>query len=267
MNPLPTPTLSLDQKIWRYMDLTRLVLLLTRRTLYFSSLTQLGDPYEGYFPRSHVEAFAAVFENNFFGPMAALRPAFEAKSSEHARALDEIMATARQEISFDRNRGKFGVNCWHANDVESEAMWKLYSALGSGVAVESTVERLRDVLTPTSGINIDRVRYEDFDPGQIIKGYSSYFLMLKRPSFAHEREVRATILLPEEGKGLEVPCDLQKLIVRVHVAPGAPAMFVGAVTELCSGVVHGQKFEVLPSKLLDPPDYDIASFIAPRQNT
>jgi hypothetical protein len=57
---------------------------------------------------------------------------------------------------------------------------------------------------------------------------------------------------------------MEKLIVRVHVAPGAPAMFLGAVTGLCSGVIHGQKFEVLPSKLLDPPDYDIASFIGSR---
>jgi hypothetical protein len=73
------------------------------------------------------------------------------------------------------------------------------------------------------------VRYEDFDPGQIVKGFSSYFLMLKRPSFAHEREVRATILLPEEEKSSEVPCDMEKPIVRVHVAPGAPAMFLGAV--------------------------------------
>jgi hypothetical protein len=125
---------------------------------------QLGDPFEGYLPRSHVEAFSAMFENNFFGPMAALRSAFQAESAEHARALGEIMVAVRDKISFERIRNKFGVNCWHTNNVESDAVWKLNSALGSGVATESNVERLRDVLTPTSGISVDGVRYEDFDP-------------------------------------------------------------------------------------------------------
>jgi hypothetical protein len=259
MNPLPTSTLSLEQKIWRYMDLTRFVLTLTHQTLFFPCLTQLDDPYEGYMPRSHAEAFSKIYEKTFFGPLANLRPAFEAKSAEHARALDQIIADGRKRISYRENRGWFGVNCWHANDYESEAMWKLYSALGSGVAIESTVERLRDVLAPTSGINIDRVRYENFDSAEIVKGFSSCFLMLKRPSFAHEQEVRATIHLTEQGKGVEVPCNLGRLIVRVHVAPSAPSIFYKAVEELCCGSVHNQRFQVSPSRLLDPPDYDLAS--------
>ena len=51
MNPLPTSELSLEQKIWRYMDLTRFLLLLARGSLFFASLSQLDDPYEGYMPR------------------------------------------------------------------------------------------------------------------------------------------------------------------------------------------------------------------------
>jgi hypothetical protein len=54
-------------------------------------------------------------------PRAALRPALQAKSVEHAKALDEIVAAARDEISYERIRDKSGVDCWHANDVESEA--------------------------------------------------------------------------------------------------------------------------------------------------
>jgi hypothetical protein len=72
MNPLPTSTLSLEQKIWRYMDLTRFVLTLTRQTLFFPCLTQLDDPYEGYMPRSHAEAFSETYEKTFFNPLATV---------------------------------------------------------------------------------------------------------------------------------------------------------------------------------------------------
>jgi len=113
------------------------------------------------------------------------------------------------------------------------------------------------VLTPTEGTNIGRVRYEDFDSAEIVKGYSSYFLMSKRPAFAHEHEVRATISLPEPGKGVEVSCDLNRLISRVYVAPGAPAIFTEVVSQLCSGIIHGQQFSVVKSSLNDSPDYDI----------
>ena len=29
------------------------------------------------------------------------------------------------------------INCWHEHDVESEAMWRLYSSSGDGVAVRT----------------------------------------------------------------------------------------------------------------------------------
>jgi hypothetical protein len=257
MNSLPTPTLALDQKIWRYMDLAKFTLMLTRQTLFFPCLTQLSDPFEGFMPRSHAEALTAVFDKSFFDPMMQMRAQFEAKSPAHAEFLDHTVAATRQKMSYGEIRKQFAVSCWHANDYESEAMWKIYSALGSGIAIQSTVERLRDVLTPHPGININRVFYEDFDTAPIVKGRQSYFLLYKRLSFEHEREVRATVLLQTPGEGLEIGCDLARLIISVYISPTADAVFRQAVEQLCSGVIRGQKFDVKPSSLLDPPGYDL----------
>ncbi len=33
------------------------------------------------------------------------------------------------------------VSCWHENETESEAMWKLYLKSGDGVAIQTTVVR------------------------------------------------------------------------------------------------------------------------------
>ena len=58
---------------------------------------------------------------------------------------------------------KFGVSCWHESEHESDAMWKLYSASGQGIAIESTIGQLRTCFGNREGLLIDRVRYMDFD--------------------------------------------------------------------------------------------------------
>ena len=42
-------------------------------------------------------------------------------------------------------------NCWHMNDAESDAMWKIYIYMrgGDGVAIRSTAGRLMDCFTET----------------------------------------------------------------------------------------------------------------------
>lgn len=238
------------------MDLTRFVLLLTNRALYFAPLSDLDDPYEGYPPRSDAQSLSVTLLG---GDPAFVRQVMEGASPSERSQIEDRLSDERRRHSFCETRSKLAVNCWHANDYESAAMWKLYSALGSGVAIESTVGRLTDVLTDPGiaclGIGIQQVLYRDFDIAQD-ESHSSYHQMYKRRSFEHEREIRAFFHLPCSG-GIDVPCDLSKLILRVHVSPSAPAIFYSAVQKLCSGTVHSQGFEVVRSRLYEPPDYDV----------
>lgn len=148
----------------------------------------------------------------------------------------------------------FGVNCWHINEHESEAMWQLYTAAGQGIAIESTKARLEGALKG-DGIHVDRVRYMDFDFDEIEKGHTHYGLFLKRKSFAHEQELRATILLPTPGMGTAVPCDLNALITQIHIFPKAPPYYAEAVRYAVGLAVPEIKAPVVVSRLLDPPDY------------
>jgi hypothetical protein len=93
-------------------------------------------------------------------------------------------------------------------------MWKIYADSSKGVAVESTVESLRASLGGREGIQIDDVRY-DFEAPLIEKGHKHYFLFQKRKCVEHEKELRATILLHEAGRGVSVPCDLDVLVTRI----------------------------------------------------
>jgi hypothetical protein len=160
--------------------------------------------------------------------------------------------TARRDAAL-----KFGISCWHESEYESEAMWKLYSASGQGVAIESTVAQLRDSLGNREGLQIDRVRYMDFDHDPIEKGHRHYGLFIKRKCFEHEKEVRATILLPEAGRGISIACDLDTLVTAVHVSPLVEAFVKDAIESICQGNSQPLHKPVRQSPLFSDPDYQI----------
>ena len=153
---------------------------------------------------------------------------------------------------------KFGASCWHINEGESEAMWRLYGATGAGIAIESTSERLEAATKDAAphAVHIDPVRYMDFDQDPIDKGGHRHLMgFIKRKSFEHERELRAVVMLPESGKGAGIPCDMNTLIARIHIAPLAEPYYVDAVRYVTDHADPRLNAPVVVSKLLDAPDY------------
>ena len=187
-------------------------------------------------------------------PVLSIRQHFAslAVPVESLRALDNALDRMRRPTHREVN-AKFGVSCWHEGEHESDAMWKLYSGSGQGIAIESNVGQLRRSLE-AEGLQIDRVRYMDFERDPIEKGHRRYRGFVKRKSFEHEREVRGTILLREEGKGVLVGCDLDILITRIHVSPLAEDFVKAAVEALCAGNTNRLAKPILKSLLYDPPD-------------
>jgi len=220
--------------------------LLTTRSLYFACPSELNDPYEGSFTRSEAKALSEMVQRTADG-MLALRPHFAIKSANSLAVFDQTMRSFQQKVreSAGMTARRFGVCCWHMSDYESDAMWKLYTASGQGVAIESTVSNLRASLGGRQDIQIDAVRYVDFDKDPIEKGHRHYFLFQKRKSFEHEREMRATIPLPKEGIGTLVPCDLDVLVNQVHVSPLVAGYVKDAVEGLCYGAARPLRKPVL----------------------
>ncbi len=197
-----------DGKIWRYTDLAKFVSLLVTESLYFACPSEFDDPYEGFVPRSHIEAYSKIFQNIVDQQVSArnqLIAQFPA-SKELQELLDKSLAKLKKDLSTAHRKAglKFGISCWHINEHESAAMWKLYSASGPCIAIESTIGQLKISLNSRTDLHIDRVRYMDFDKDPIEKGHKHYGLFLKRKSFEHEKELRATVRLPEEGRGVSV---------------------------------------------------------------
>jgi len=120
------------------------------------------------------------------------------------------------------------ISCWHNNEYESEAMWRLYSKdVTNAIAIQTTAKQLYLALDREPTIEIGKVRYIDFE-----KAFASVngAFWYKRKAFEHEREVRAIVHRHEEPcAGIPFPIDVERLIEGIYISPYAPKWFVSVV--------------------------------------
>lgn len=201
--------------IWKYMDFWKFAGMLENRALYFCRVDSLGDDWEGYFPHDIVSVIKEDFP--------------EVKD----------IPTIDDYLKF--NRRSF-VSCWHMNDFESYAMWKIYCANSPGIAVRSTVLKMIKSFPRTTTMftctneeeerkiikeiherdcHFEKVEYCD-------KSCKEPFLhSYKRLPFAYENEIRL-IAEPRDIdiKGFYAPCKLKTLIQEIVVSPGTTDDFI-----------------------------------------
>src|SRR4051812_26916340 len=107
----PHPVLLLpddpETRIWRYMNLTKLLAILETQSLFFSSIRSFNDPYEGFIPPHTVESLRATLPK---------MGGTDQEVSEFAIKHREI-----DRDSMDFLSPRMFVNCWHINPDESAA--------------------------------------------------------------------------------------------------------------------------------------------------
>jgi hypothetical protein len=204
------------------MDFTKFVSLASSGSLFFCRADLFKDPFEGSYSKANV----------------ALRPqVYKDMSKEQLGKMMAQMAGFAKWI-----REWTYINCWHANEYESAAMWDLYAKTNEAVAIETTYQKLKKVLPEKAFIGY--VKYIDYESEWLPEGNSFYPFTHKRKSFEHEREVRAVIQeLPSNENGIEVgkkncksgvtvPIALNDLITTIHVSPTVPTWLAELVDEV-----------------------------------
>ena len=221
-DPTFHPPDNSDCQIWRYMDLSGFLHLLDTESLHFTRADTLEDPFEGTLPVPNVDAMRAFDESRRqeFGDW---------------NATDTVISL------YKAQRTQECVSCWHMNEHESAAMWKLYLKSDEGIAIQSTYNNLVASFheTPDLVIYAGMVQYLDFQTQKINLNNILLPIMHKRTSFVHEREIRAVALgraTSDRGKtlltlnefdesGVDVAVDVRKLIQEVRLAPTTPPWF------------------------------------------
>jgi hypothetical protein len=245
---LPT---NKDIKIWRYMNVAKYLSMLHSHALFFPRANLLGDPFEGSWTKTMVAERERVKENKSTDPnLAAYKDYPDTYFDDMSRLFKMLIES-------------YLISCWHMNEFESAAMWKLYSNSDEAISVQSTYRRLRVCVPKT--VFIGEVTYIDYETDAFSMANGFNFIMHKRLSFAHERELRAIFWESREGhdneqyrakiepSGLAIEVDLPMLIERVYVSPTAASWFarvVEAMTAKC-----GFSFPVSQSALAEAPLY------------
>jgi hypothetical protein len=245
-----------NQKIWRYMDFSKYVDMLTTNTLYFTRADKLEDPYD---------CSTMQFSRE--------------PSKELSSKYPQVKERARQVNTFERLF--VYLNCWHMNDVESAALWKLYSANKyETIAIQTTFGKLDSEIKikwSRDGIFISKVKYDPENAGEPIGNppegrlfsiLGQANIIYKRPSFSHEKELRAFIfqrfdkeikegvlrneahlekLMKERPEYIRIKITPSDLIEKVYVSPHATDLFV----ELVKNVSGELKDRVLKSDLYE----------------
>jgi hypothetical protein len=228
-----------QQRVWRYMDFTKFVSLLDTGSLFFSRADQLGDPFEGSYPRLNVEN-----RPHLLGMM-----------------IDPSILTNTLTMMHDTLRSlpmHTFVNCWHMSGHESSAMWKLYAQAGGGVAIQSTFSLLCDAFAEAEQeVHVGTVGYTDYEREWIPEHNTFHAFLHKRKSFEHEKELRV-IHAPFDSKdvcqyGVYIPVRVSTLVESVCVAPFAPEWFGDLVRSVAKK--YSAKLRVVKSALDADPMY------------
>ena len=255
--------------LWRYTSFEKFVNLLDTESLFFTRADKFEDPYEGFIPQSIMDAYIQYLNSITNDNMVS-------------KIISENEASRKYVMC----------NCWHQNVVESMAMWEKYHMRNSGVAIKTTMEKMKNSLTSEHSIYIGMMEYiyDNTDDDQYMQNFLqsetilskklTYFpYFRKRKEYEHEQEVRLIVdidpfvmdALNDQTVetvdtfleiGLPDICDIgmpfnievNELIDEVIVSPYAEDW----ITETVRSVVQkfGFNFEVNPSTLLNAPAQD-----------
>lgn len=161
------------------------------------------------------------------------------------------------------------INCWHINNDESDAMWKLYGPAGETVAIKTTVCALITSLKSGIPVYIGKIDYKERN---IPEGNLYWPVIFKRKPFQHEKELRLCISSPfndnppnltqlKKGfeslgfhnpseleilkgigpKGIPLGIDLDQLIREVVICPNSSPFLTESVEHIIKNVVSNVK--------------------------
>ena len=180
-----------DVKIWRYMEVARLIETITKGTIHLANVSTFQDNHEHRVQGEIIEKIAV-----------GLSPA---ESEQYREKSKDVISKAM-------------VSYWHENDHESIAMWRIFAPGGCGAAIQTTVQGFREALQTDQPVAIRRVQYIDYH--REIPNLNSGFgtLLCKRKMFDFEKEIRAIVLNDEPWQHAKITVNTEKLIEQIRLA-------------------------------------------------
>ena len=119
-------------------------------------------------------------------------------------------------------------------------MWQIFTQNSEGIAIQSTVNRLKKALNSETQYQqyIGEVNYIDYKKEYIPFDDMFFPFLFKRKSFQYEREVRILSDVTQSNiklnDGLKINVDINQLIEKIYIHPKSENWYKNLVIELVS---------------------------------
>lgn len=209
-----------DEKLWRYMDLSKFISLLEKNALWLARADTFRDRHEGRFPsemRKIIERAYASFDEN-----------------------DGGIVKDADDFQDYLTKNTF-INCWHKNSEENMVMWEIYARHSNSVAIQTSAGLISDNLTCGIQGHSLILKSVDYRPLKEISGVLRYeeCFFLKRPHFKFENEVRLCLDTYSKfnpiknnpyGHYIDISCN--SFIEKILVHPDSQDWFIDVVSSI-----------------------------------
>lgn len=206
--------------IWKYLDLSKFLDMLLSKQLFMSRSDKFEDQYEGTFSEPTFEEIRKI-------------------SADNPKFLD----------FYKSHREKVTISSWHINEYESFAMWQIFTQNTEGLAIQTTIGRLKKALEQEKKTEqfIGEVNYIDYKK-EFIPFEDNFFpFLFKRKSFQYEREIRIISDMSKKemriDNGLKVDVDINEMIEKIYIHPKSENWYKKLVIELVSKLGFDFKIE------------------------
>lgn len=232
-----------DEIIWRYLDFSKFIDLILNQKLHLTRTDYFEDKFEGELP---LEEYLESMHNLF---------------NEYGFIDNSLTRDDYHKFIAIRDKIQFFISCWHINEKENYAMWKVYLSSNEGIAIKTTINSLVNSIKNPSGLIYDKVNYMDYNKesiNEIIRQYKQNDIrifgipcLFKRKFFEYESEFRIIKLLEANFDSNNIKENLNKLIetapkfekftldfdkldFSIYISPFAGVWFESIVKELLS---------------------------------
>jgi hypothetical protein len=209
-----------DEKLWRYMDLSKFISLLSTKSLWLARPDTFQDSHEGKFPVAMKESLEKIYTD--LGPCT---------NTNINSAEDFGRVLCRNAY----------ISCWHRNADENMVMWQIYGKDTNLVAIQTNVTSLKESLknSKLDGLSflLKDINYQNHSESKL-KNYTAPFF-IKRPHFEFEKETRvlfstneASTTMCETPLGHNCNVDTKILINEILVHPDSDEWYVNVIKEI-----------------------------------
>lgn len=224
-----------DYTIVKYLDLTKYISLLQKKSLFFCRLDKLEDQFEGTTAKPNFESRV-----NYHKYLRDVENYFTVEVTD-----EDIIKTVKEQYEHEKKLKAINcVNCWNKKEQESAALWKIYSDFSKGIMIKSSISRLkRSLANAKEEIKLSEIHYLDYDNEPMPDGNTMYPLIHKHNAYSYEDEVRLINQVNQDGwihdwskeevfEGIFIETNINYLIREIIISPYSPRWFFDIVQDL-----------------------------------